>query len=104
MPETKEDFVKAVDIKQKEMQNLRVSSNLVNSLWSRLGHITVQCPSCGEKQNVQSMLNVRCRRCHTSFAVVPKNKASQIVWCDPAKINVLHTLISLELDGKFPSI
>jgi len=102
--ETKEDFVKAVDIKQDEIQKFRISSNYINALWSMIDHIVVQCPKCGSKQSVRSVLNVKCRRCHRTYAVTPRNKRSNIVWCNPNRLNHLHQVIMLETEGRFENI
>lgn len=101
MSETKEEIIRAVDLKMKESQNPVAHKSSVNELWNKIGDIQVRCPHCGKRQLARTTLKRKCVACNHTFQIVRKNEKSLIVHCDPKRIWWLHQVISLEHDGKY---
>jgi len=94
------EFKKAIDIVS-DKEHIKAA---INRLWSVIGFIITECPSCKSQQKVQTTKSTKCHRCGRRYRIYPSDKKSRVVFCPKGKLWLLHELRSLETRGKYTAI
>jgi hypothetical protein len=77
----------------------------IKRYWNILGtNVIVECPHCGRRQPTTTCLSKKCVGCHKTFQIYPANKPSRVIYCPKKLLAHLHTVHSLEIDGRYPNI